>query len=118
MGVIAIVIGFTGWFFLSKLNFPKVICVRMSLIMISSHRHSGLHGGYQCHAALSSFGLGRVLLQVRRVRGLAVRAVLLRHIVRGVGGAEGISGLIMRTMPLLFGATHNYVLLYSYLPSA
>jgi len=45
-------------------------------------------------ASLAPSGLGRVVLQVRRVWGLAFCAVFVQADARGVGGVEGLHGLI------------------------
>lgn len=89
-GVIMIVICFSAWFFLSKSTRNGLNSAANSSI---SHCHFGVHGGNQCHVALPPPGLGRIVLQVRRVWRLAIQAVLFPVVVGGVRRVEGVLGL-------------------------
>lgn len=95
LGVIMIVVCFYMWFMLSK-SFTRPLHSSSLLIIFPffSHCHFGLYGRHKCHVALSQIGLGRVLLQIRRVCRLALYALFFQHSARRVGRAQGVPGII------------------------
>jgi V-type H+-transporting ATPase subunit a len=84
-GVIAIVIGFYMWFFLSKFYLPNISGMTFGANNYFSDCHSRMYGRHQCHVALAPSSMGRIVFQVRRVCGMAFPAVFVQHAAGGDG---------------------------------